>query len=78
MLSYLCLMIDEVIADSGPFFFFYFMYLVTCSSQYDTLNVDVSAYGRVWFFIGQFQNTFRSSMGDLSILDPYQTFDTYT
>jgi len=77
MLSYLCMMIDQVIADSGPFFCFYFLNLLWFSVVYETLNVDTSVYGRLIPQIGQFFNTFRSSIGEFGLLDPYQTFDTW-
>ena len=71
------MMIDQVIADSGPFFLLFFLQVVTFSCMYNILNVDTSQYIRLPKSIGSTLSTFRSSMGDFSMLDSNQSLDLY-
>jgi len=70
-LSFLVMMIEQVIIDSSYFFLLFFVFLLTFAECYNILNVDVSVYRRFPSIIGQFFSTLRSAMGDLAIIDPF-------
>ena len=71
------MMIDQVIADSGPFFFIFAIMVIGFAEIYNIFNVNTKQYQRLSSLIGHIMSTFRSAMGDLSIIDSTQTFDLY-
>ena len=74
-LSFLVMMIEQVIIDSGYFFCLFFVFVLTFAECYNILNVDVGVYKRQPSIFGQCFNALRSAMGDLALIDPFESFD---
>ena len=51
------------------------LFIFTVAQSFMVLRTDVSSYGRLPEFWGQFLNTLRVAYGDFSVIDPNFTFD---
>lgn len=77
-LSFLVMMLIQVAVDIKNFFILFMVFILIIAECYSVVQVDVSAYGRVPSLLAYALATFRSAMGDFSLIDPYNSFDLKT
>ena len=74
-LSFLVMMIEQVVMDVKYFFVLFSIFLLTFGECYHILDIAVEAYGRMPEIAGQSISTLRSAMGDLAMVDSDHSFD---
>ena len=74
-LSFLVMMIEQVVMDVKYFFVLFCIFLLTFGECYHLLEIDIEVYGRMPEIAGQFIATLRSAMGDFAMINQKYSFD---
>ena len=76
-LNFLVTMIITVCKNIVFFMILFSIFLLTFAQCTMLMQVDISAYGRIPSLMAHFIAMLRCSMGDFSLIDPWETFDTF-
>ena len=76
-LNFLVTMIITVCKNIVFFMILFSIFLLTFAQCTMLMQVDISAYGRTPSLMAHFIAMLRCSMGDFSLIDPWQSFDTF-
>jgi len=70
-------MLITVVNEVVFFLLLFLAFILTFAQSFHIFKVDVEVYGMLPELFGHFLAVLRSSMGDFSMIDPYQSFDLY-